>query len=219
MSHFKFTKHIIAGKKTKKTKGKTLNLTDFLGGGPAAPQGDGFAAVTAPKSSWADEMDDYDDSPRFSSGRSETIVLPTAPRAARGLDIDEDRIPNAPPYTAYIANLSYDVDVEEIMEFFGKLKVRQFLAIGAVSRGSCSQFVFFRADHRGAAPERRRSRERPAKGVRVRRLRRPRFTGGGPEDERALSEWAQGQDRPLHSRRQGRRPRWFRRQKRVSTDD
>ena len=95
-----------------------------MGGGPAAPQGDGFAAVTAPKSSWADEMDDYDDSPRFSSGRSETIVLPTAPRAARGLDIDEDRIPNAPPYTAYIANLSYDVDVEEIMEFFGKLKVR-----------------------------------------------------------------------------------------------
>lgn len=68
-------------------------------------------------------MDEYDDKPMF-SGRSETIVLPTAPRAARGLDIDEDRIPNAPPYTAYIANLSYDVDVEEIMEFFGKLKVR-----------------------------------------------------------------------------------------------
>ena len=57
-------------------------------------------------------------------GRAETIVLPTAPRAARGLDIDESRIPNAPPYTAYVANLPYDVDSEEIMDFFGKLKVR-----------------------------------------------------------------------------------------------
>ena len=124
-----------------------------MGGGPAAPQDDGFAAVTAPKSSWADEMDDYDDSPRFSSGRSETIVLPTAPRAARGLDIDESRIPNAPPYTAYVANLSYDVDVEEIMEFFGKLKVR-LKTYGAWPSLYLSSrlFLFFRADHRGAAP-------------------------------------------------------------------
>ena len=60
-------------------------------------------------------------------GRAETIVLPTAPRAARGLDIDESRIPNAPPYTAYVANLPYDVDSEEIMDFFGKLKVRKGL--------------------------------------------------------------------------------------------
>ena len=62
-------------------------------------------------------------------GRAETIVLPTAPRAARGLDIDESRIPNAPPYTAYVANLPYDVDSEEIMDFFGKLKVRKGLKI------------------------------------------------------------------------------------------
>ena len=119
-------KQLNSGKKGKKTKGKTVDLASFLGGGPAAPQGDEFTVVTAPKSSWADEMDDYDDSSRFSS-RSETIVLPTAPRAARGLDIDESRIPNAPPYTAYVANLPYDVGSEEIMDFFGKLKVRRKL--------------------------------------------------------------------------------------------
>ena len=59
---------MVSGKKTKKSKGKTLDLASFLGGGPgAAPQGDEFAVATV-KSSWADEMDDYDDSPRFSSG-------------------------------------------------------------------------------------------------------------------------------------------------------
>ncbi len=74
----------------------------------------------------ADEMDDYDDYGR-GSGRPQQIVLPTAPRAALGPDISDERIPKEPPFTAYIANLSYDIDEEEIMQFFSKLKVRTTL--------------------------------------------------------------------------------------------
>lgn len=51
------------------------------------------------------------------------MVLPTAPKAARGLDDYSDRIPQQPPYIAYLSNLPYDVDEDEIAEFFGNLKV------------------------------------------------------------------------------------------------
>ena len=70
----------------------------------------------------ADEMDEYDDYPP--SNRKEQFVLPTAPRAARGPDISDDRIPRDPPFTAYVANLSYDVEEQHIMDFFSKLKVK-----------------------------------------------------------------------------------------------
>lgn len=50
-------------------------------------------------------------------------ALPTAPRAARGPDIDSTKIPDGPPYTAFLGNLSYDVDKEDILEFFGNKKV------------------------------------------------------------------------------------------------
>ena len=60
----------------------------------------------------ADEMEDFDDS--FSRApKSEAIILPTAPRAARGPE-NLERVPKEPPYTAYIANLSYDVDTEVV---------------------------------------------------------------------------------------------------------
>ena len=84
--------------------------------------------------------------------KPEAFVLPTAPRAARGPDMSDDRIPKDPPFTAYIANLSYDVDTEvvsasdhitdvmyhkikqytilktvvffQVMSFFSKLKIK-----------------------------------------------------------------------------------------------
>ena len=68
----------------------------------------------------ADEEDDYDARP---SGGMQKVVLPTAPRASLGPNIDEDRIPRDPPFTAYIANLSYDIDLEDIYKFFDRLKV------------------------------------------------------------------------------------------------
>lgn len=50
-------------------------------------------------------------------------LLPTAPRAARGPDIDTTKIPEGPPFTAFLGNLSYDVDKDDILEFFGDKKV------------------------------------------------------------------------------------------------
>ena len=49
--------------------------------------------------------------------------LPTAPRAARGPDVDTTKIPDGPPYTAFLGNLSYDVDKDDILEFFKNSKV------------------------------------------------------------------------------------------------
>ena len=50
-------------------------------------------------------------------------ALPTAPRAARGPDIDSTKVPDGPPFTAFLGNLAYDVDKEDILEFFGNKKV------------------------------------------------------------------------------------------------
>ena len=54
----------------------------------------------------------------------EKLLLPTAPRAARGSDVDESKIPSNPPYTAYIANLPYDIDNDDVEKFFQGLSVR-----------------------------------------------------------------------------------------------
>ena len=60
-------------------------------------------------------MDEDDSSSSRGHGsKPEAFVLPTAPRAARGPDMSDDRIPHEPPFTAYIANLSYDVDTEVV---------------------------------------------------------------------------------------------------------
>jgi len=118
------------GKKGGKKKGQTLNLNEFLGGeggGSYRPPGAGATTTVevgrGAGSTWAEEMDDegFDDRPK------QQIVLPTAPRAALGPDIDDDRIPKRPPYTAYIANLPYDVDEDQITEVFerAKLKIEQ----------------------------------------------------------------------------------------------
>lgn len=53
----------------------------------------------------------------------ERLVLPTAPRTAREPDVDPERVPRDPPYTAYIANLPFEVDDSEIIRFFQDLKV------------------------------------------------------------------------------------------------
>lgn len=108
-----------AGKKGKKAKGKTVSLNDFLNVGGASE--DGKIVVAAQPSSWADEMDEYDEAPYRGT---EQFVLPTAPRAARGPDISDDRIPRDPPYTAYVANLAYDIDEQDVVKFFNRLKIK-----------------------------------------------------------------------------------------------
>ena len=72
----------------------------------------------------ADDEDDYVPENRYSRGqRDEVVKLPTAPRASLGPNISEDRIPRDPPFTAYIANLSYDIDLEDVHKFFERQNV------------------------------------------------------------------------------------------------
>jgi len=116
---------MVTGKKGKKSgKGKTVSLNDFLA--PTSNNNTGDAATTAvlvPKaSSWADEMDDYEETPPRRP--AEKIVLPTAPRASLGPNISDDRIPRDPPFTAYLANLSYDINPEDVYQFFEKLEIK-----------------------------------------------------------------------------------------------
>nr|CAH0111118.1 unnamed protein product [Daphnia galeata] len=106
-----------SAKKGKKSKGKVLSLNEFLSDDHGGSRS-GEAVVMAPsKTSWADEMEDE-------AIYKEKLLLPTAPRAARGSDIDESRIPNNAPYTAYIANLPYDIEVEDVSKFFHGLTVK-----------------------------------------------------------------------------------------------
>ena len=114
---------ITAAKKGGKKKGQTLNLNEFLGGeggGAYRPPGSSNTATVSVASNWADEMEDeYVEAPR-----KQQVVLPTAPRAALGPGIDDERIPHRPPFTAYIANLPYDVDDCEVKEVFERAKLR-----------------------------------------------------------------------------------------------
>lgn len=56
--------------------------------------------------------------------KDEKIILPTAPKAARGPDVDMSKVPSKPPYTVYLGNLPYDVSDEDVIKFFRTLKVR-----------------------------------------------------------------------------------------------
>lgn len=72
---------------------------------------------------WANVMaETYERMPPTSS-TSTTVILPTAPKASRSNDIDTSRVPNAPPYKAYIGNIPYDADENALREFFSGLKV------------------------------------------------------------------------------------------------
>ena len=50
-------------------------------------------------------------------------ALPTAPRASRNA-VDTKNLPSGPPYTAFLGNLSYDTEDNDIIDFFGNLKVK-----------------------------------------------------------------------------------------------
>ena len=54
--------------------------------------------------------------------------LPTAPRSSQDA-VDMKNLPTAPPYTAFLGNLAFDVEEEDITEFFGDLKVIYFLSL------------------------------------------------------------------------------------------
>lgn len=103
-------------KKGKKTKGQTINLTEFLSSGPPV--------VPLKSTSWADDVDDeYDNGSYMPKSSKEPVVLPTAPRAARGPGFEDENIPHNPPYVAYISNLPYDVVDEDLEELFQDMMI------------------------------------------------------------------------------------------------
>lgn len=110
------------GKSKRRVKGKTLDLNSFLANDQDAPSG--FAVVNT-HYDWGDVMEDapVDDKFTLDYKKDSRIFLPTAPKAARGPDIDMSRIPTKPPFTAYVGNLPYDVNEDDIIKFFRQLKV------------------------------------------------------------------------------------------------
>jgi len=98
------------GKKGK--KGTTVDLATFLQT-TAAPQNQ--IAVNIQGGGWADEMDDDD-------SRTKQIFLPTAPRAA--MEFNDDHVPFNAPFTAHIANLSYDTDEDQVQDAFERCRLK-----------------------------------------------------------------------------------------------
>lgn len=127
-------------KKGKKKKGQKVNLNDFLAGGSSGPQ-DGKQVVTLRSTSWADTMDEFDGEDEFAQP-AQQIALPTAPRAARQ-EIDLSQIPDKPPFTAYVGNLSYDVDEEGLEKFFSNLKVNEVRLVREAGRMKGYGYVEF----------------------------------------------------------------------------
>lgn len=94
-------------KKNKKNKWKSVDVTTVL-------------AETRPvATSWADEAEIDERDIQIAAARKST--LPTAPRSARGTD--DERVPNAPPYVAYITNIPFELIEDDIVEFFGELQI------------------------------------------------------------------------------------------------
>ncbi|XP_043487360.1 eukaryotic translation initiation factor 4B isoform X1 [Polistes fuscatus] len=107
-----------AGKKGKKKKNcKTVDLMSFLADGGGTP------TIPLKSTNWADDVEDEHEGGYTSRSNKEPVILPTAPRAARGSRIDEENIPTNPPFVAYVTSLPYEVDEDDLVEFFAEMKV------------------------------------------------------------------------------------------------
>lgn len=113
--------NLVAGKKGKKGKkgkqGTTIPLQNFWASTPDGKSvGSSEIAKVVPfASSWADEVEDEE------YRAPQTYVLPTAPRASR--EFDDHNIPQNPPFLAYITNLPYDINRDDIEMFFEHLSI------------------------------------------------------------------------------------------------
>lgn len=108
-----------SGKKGKKTSKKsTISLGEFLTDGNAALASQVQVAVPVKPRDWADECDDDDDDRPV---RTQMIALPTAPRATRLLN--DDTVPHNPPFQAYMSNLPYDLNDEDVYVFFDGMEI------------------------------------------------------------------------------------------------
>lgn len=80
----------------------------------------GVTQVQVPtKLSWAEECVDDDDD----RAPTKIIELPTAPRASRLMN--DDMVPQHPPFVTYLSNLPYDLEDQDIEEFFQDFQIAQ----------------------------------------------------------------------------------------------
>lgn len=85
-----------------------MQLQDFLG------DYSGGSTVQVTKTiSWSDECNEDSYS---APSKIVTVALPTAPRSTRVLD--DSTIPQNPPFLAYLTNLPYDLNDQDLQEFF-----------------------------------------------------------------------------------------------------
>ncbi|XP_071942064.1 eukaryotic translation initiation factor 4B-like isoform X2 [Antedon mediterranea] len=117
-----------AGKKKGKVKGKKLNLNEFLGSESSNAPGSSYVLS---QKSWADASEDIDDNggewadDSYKKSMINRSSLPTAPRSAQPVEIDKSMLPDKPPYTVFIGNLPYDVEEDDIVDFFKGCNVTQ----------------------------------------------------------------------------------------------
>ncbi|XP_049288196.1 eukaryotic translation initiation factor 4B isoform X1 [Anopheles funestus] len=108
----------VTGKKGKKAKkNNKLSLGEFLTDGNTADRNQVQVAVPV-KLDWGDDCDDDDDDRVV---RTQVIALPTAPRASRILN--DDSIPQNPPYSIYVSNLPYDINENDLYEIFDHVEI------------------------------------------------------------------------------------------------
>ncbi|CAG2119418.1 unnamed protein product, partial [Medioppia subpectinata] len=103
-----------------------MPLSMFVAEDSSAPQGYNVVHTTKPKLDWADMVDDLELDDKFTLNYKKEpnkVLLPSAPKATRGPDIDMTRVPSDPPFKAYLGNLPYDVTDQEITRYFGKLSI------------------------------------------------------------------------------------------------
>ncbi|XP_026472602.1 eukaryotic translation initiation factor 4B-like [Ctenocephalides felis] len=99
-----------SGKKGKKTKGKVVPWQEFIATQTPA------ALPIRKGSSWADEVesdDNFDIRPR--------PALPSGPRASR--EVDDSAVPHQPPYIAYVSNLPYDIEEDDLRDLFADMQI------------------------------------------------------------------------------------------------
>eukprot|EP00117_Sycon_ciliatum_P014989 scpid78496/ scgid1407/ Eukaryotic translation initiation factor 4B len=99
------------GKKKKKEKKTKMTLDQFL---------DKTTVTTRSSTSWADASEEAASDGRYYEPAAVDLhALPKAPRAALGpSEVDLSRLPQRPPFVAYIGNLPYDIVEEDIQDFF-----------------------------------------------------------------------------------------------------
>ena len=64
-----------------------------------------------------------------SIGKVDISSLPSAPRAQREGSFDPSKVPRSPPFTAYVGNLPFDTEDEDVTKMFVKNTVHHFIML------------------------------------------------------------------------------------------